>query len=104
MVIGSSLEFGHSYLDGIGCDEDRNKSSNKYKLIEYVAVEGECWEDHVKQSAIPQVKYQGELVHWENQTKKTHSRYGSVTNWETLNIILEEIENPRGWIGAQFER
>lgn len=87
-------------LIGIGCDQDRNKSSDKYRLVDYVAVEGECWEDHVKQLAIGQAKYRGELVHWENQTKKTHSRYGWVTNLETsdtaklLAEIEREIENP----------
>ena len=43
------------------------------------------------------MKYRGSLVHWENQTKNTHSRYGSVTNWETVNKIIEEIENPSGY-------
>ena len=103
MKFGYFLSDGHRIilralaifiLMGTGCDQDRKKSSDKYNFVEYVAVEGECWEDHVKQSVIPQVKYRGELVHWENQTKKTHSRYGSVTNWETLNTIIEEIETP----------
>jgi len=71
-----------------GCE----KPQDEYKFVQFMKVEGECSEDHVKQVA----KYKGEIVHWFNVTKNSHSRYGSVHNEESLDVekMLEGIQDP----------
>jgi hypothetical protein len=71
---------------------NQNEKPNGHRFIEYLAVEGECFEDHVKQPA----RFTGELVHWYNETTNTHSRYGAVHNWASMEIdkMLEEIKDP----------
>jgi len=71
-----------------GCEKPRDE----YKFVEFIKVEGECSEDHVKQLA----KYKGEIVHWFNVTRNSHSRYGSVHNEESYDLeqTLESIHDP----------
>jgi hypothetical protein len=73
-----------------GCKEAAK--SDEYRFVEYLKIEGECYEDHVKRPA----KYTGSLVHWYNSTKAIHSRYGSVHQWESIKPekLLESIQEP----------
>ncbi|MDO9530830.1 MAG: hypothetical protein Q7O12_01695 [Deltaproteobacteria bacterium] len=70
-----------------GCDNRRSK--DEYKFIEYIEVEGNCYEDHVKQSA----NYKGDIVHWYNITKNIHSIYGSVSTFDVIsgNEMIKNI-------------
>jgi hypothetical protein len=73
---------------GGACDQDPPKRN--YKFVEYVAVRGTCFEDHVKQQA----NYEGSLVHWRDLDKGYDSRYGSVHRIGLLANTLEEVRNP----------
>jgi hypothetical protein len=71
------------------CGQDPPK--DEYRFIEYVEIEGSCFEDHVRQPG----KYTGSIVHWRNVTKNTEMRYGSVHRWaEEVAETSEQIENP----------
>lgn len=74
----------------VACSEQQPK--DEYKFIEYLKVEGTCYENHVKISA----NYSGSFVHWYNKTKDQHSRYGSVHHTEALTTekLNEKIKNP----------
>jgi len=61
-----------------------------YKLVEFLQVEGICFENHVREPA----KYRGELVHWHNVTKRNDSRYGFVRRPINVSEMVEEIKNP----------
>jgi hypothetical protein len=72
------------------CDQQPQRSKDKYKFVEFIRLEGVCFETHVRQDA----QYRGELVHWHNLTKDQHMRYGSVHHWEELAATLQRIETP----------
>ena len=78
-------------LMAAGCGQKR-EAEDEYRLVEYIKVEGECSEDHVKRSA----KYDGEIVHWHNLTKDSDSRYGSVHNQDSVTpeAIAARIQHP----------
>ncbi|SRR6266498_4317441 len=68
-------------------DQWGRRSKDTHKVIEYIEVKGECFEDHVKQSA----PYAGSIVHWYNVTTGQHSRYGDVLHEKELTPeTLEE--------------
>lgn len=73
-----------------GCEQKR--STDDYRFVEYIKVEGECFEDHVQRPA----RYMGEIVHWHNTTKDTHSRYGSVHHWNSMKpeTLLAHLQDP----------
>jgi hypothetical protein len=70
------------------CGQDRPK--DQYSLIEYVEVQGSCFEDHVRQTG----KYVGSIVHWRNMTKNTERRYGSVNRWPSNEEMVEKVGSP----------
>ncbi len=72
----------------IGCRKEEKK--DEYKFIEYIKVEGICGEDHAK----TQGKYSGEIVHWYNVTKDTHSRYGFVSHWSSIEERFSNAKDP----------
>ncbi len=72
------------------CDQQPQRSKEKYEFVEFIRLEGVCSENHVRQDA----RYQGELVHWYNVTKDEDMRYGSVHHWEELAVTLERLKNP----------
>jgi len=76
----------------IACEQQKK---DEYKIIEYVKVEGVCFEDHVNQPD----NYSGRIVHWYNVTQNVHGRYGSVhqPTIDTKKIherVKERVENP----------
>lgn len=72
-----------------GCNQ--TPQSDQYQFVEYLRVEGECYEDHVKQRA----HYTGQLVHWHNKAKNVHSRHGSVHHFAGMapEKMIEAIKN-----------
>ncbi|MCT0204929.1 hypothetical protein KQ302_07435 [Synechococcus sp. CS-602] len=72
------------------CSEEKPK--DEYKFIEYLKVEGTCYENHVREAG----GYSGDLVHWYNETKDQHSRYGSVhlSDFLVPEKMVEKIKNP----------
>jgi hypothetical protein len=56
--------------------ESKSPPLDQYKFLEYVAVQGECREDHVTESA----HYEGSILHSFNVSKDRHEMSGSVTN------------------------
>ncbi len=74
----------------LGCGEEPIESKSKF--VEFVKLKGTCFEDHVQQEEA----YTGNLVHWYNETKDRHSRYGSVHLAKALSPkrMLEKIQNP----------
>lgn len=78
----------------LGCKP--NSPKDEYKLIEFLRVEGSCSEDHVGQVE----SYTGELVHWYNKTRDTHSRYGSVHAWNQLDVdaIFAASQDPHSYV------
>lgn len=72
------------------CSEEKPK--DEYEFMEYLKVEGTCYENHVKESG----HYSGSLVHWYNKTKAQHFRYGAVHHTVPLvpEKMIEEIKNP----------
>jgi hypothetical protein len=79
-------------LDGtVGCS--LGEPEDVHEFIEFVRVEGHCYEDHVRQSA----PYNGSFVHHYNKTQDVHSRYGSVLHLEPteeLDYLSERHEQP----------
>lgn len=73
-----------------GCFKKEPK--DKHEFIERVEVEGVCYEDHVKEKG----SYSGNFVHWYNNTKGTHSRYGSIFLKDRMSaeMMQENIMNP----------
>jgi hypothetical protein len=86
--------IGLVFLLGVGCEKDERRLSNEYKFVEYVAVAGECQEDHIERIARNRGKYSGSLVHWYIQKKNLHMRYGSVVNKNQGENLRDEIRNP----------
>jgi hypothetical protein len=74
----------------LSCTQSSQK--DEYKFIEYIKVEGTCYEDHVRQSA----PYSGSFVHWYNKTEEKHRRYGGVihTEYVTKEGIRQQIQRP----------
>jgi hypothetical protein len=77
----------------IGCKREEKK--DEYKFIEYIKVEGIGGDDHARIKG----KYEGEIVHWYNVTKDTHSRYGSVSyihkdTDDYVNNVIDSVKNP----------
>ena len=71
------------------CSEQHPK--DKYEFIEFLRVEGVCFENHVREPA----KYTGELVHWRNVTERRDLRYGHVNRLASvLADTMREIKNP----------
>lgn len=64
------------------CTED-HKPVAAHEFVEWVQVDGSCQEDHAKQAG----HYYGELVHWRNKVTGASDRYGSVTNWDSMNEL-----------------
>jgi hypothetical protein len=81
------------------CNEQRPK--DKYELVEYLRVEGTCFENHVREPA----KYFGELVHWRDLTERRDMRYGFVRRPIDVTEMAREIKNPNKYFppnGVQF--
>lgn len=72
------------------CTED--KPEDEYEFIEYLKVEGTCYENHVKESG----SYTGSLYHWHNITKDKHSRHGFVLDNASFDpeTSFERVKNP----------
>jgi hypothetical protein len=78
----------------LGCKP--NSPKDEYELIEFLRVEGSCSEDHVGQVE----SYAGDLVHWYNKTRDTHSRYGAVHNWTQIDVdkLVARSQDPYSYV------
>lgn len=83
---GSVVGLVLATLAFAACGQDPPK--HNYKFVEYIAVTGSCYEDHVKQRA----DYEGSLVHWRDLDEGRDSRYGSVH--EVSGPPFERFEKP----------
>jgi len=82
-----------------GCNEQRPK--DKYELVEFLRVEGTCFENHVRDQA----KYIGELVHWRDLAAREDMRYGFVRRPIDVSEMAREFKNPNKYFppdGIQF--
>ena len=92
VMLGALFVVGSLAIPFIAGCEQKKRSDDVYRFVEYVRLEGECFEDHVKRPA----RYVGEIVHWHNTTKNTHSRYGSVHHWDSTKpeALTARIQDP----------
>jgi hypothetical protein len=79
MIIGlfalSYVLLGVLSLASKALRTDERQGVPRWELVEYIEVEGECAEDHVKESA----RYVGHLEHSRNPTMDYHFGWGHVT-------------------------
>jgi hypothetical protein len=74
----------------LGCSPKEKKAEHRF--IEDTFVEGQCSEDHTTVSS----NYQGEIVHWLTIATNIHARYGSVHDFDSLDVekMSQHIKEP----------
>lgn len=74
----------------MGCSQSAKPSP--FQFVEWVQVDGVCQEDHANEAG----HYSGELVDWRNKSTGASSRYGSVINFDSMdvNTMAAEIRQP----------
>jgi len=97
-VIAHKLTFPIVIVIGVGVvalfvaysDSYAQTTKDKYKLIEAIDVQGECWEDHVGQRD----KYAGQIVRWQSVATGTISTYGFLFRPFLAEGAVDEVTHP----------